>query len=156
MYQWRECLILSASLSLSLHMYITMYIKLHMYSAYTVLLDKTVLQYIDRSLQASVTVLATVIHFGIKTPVRSITASKEVYWVQIFQGKSECLLEQKAKGEGSGSEAKRGRKEEGAGESGVHKKCQKKILLSSSQAFVHILSLLGSLFLHCGFCCFFP
>lgn len=55
--------------------------------------------------------------------------------MQIFQGKSECLLEQKVKGEGSEAKCCKERKEEDAGESGVHKKCQKKILFSSSQAF---------------------
>lgn len=62
------------------------------------------------SLQSSVIALCAGIYFSIKTSVRRITACKKVYWVQIFQGKSECLLEQKLEGDGSGSEAKRGRK----------------------------------------------
>lgn len=53
--------------------------------------------------------------------VRSITATQKVYWVQIFQGKSGCLLEQKVEGWGEYKWSEE-RKEEDAGESGVHKK----------------------------------
>lgn len=66
--------------------------------------------------------------FCIQTSIRSVSASEKVYWVQIFQGKSECLLEQKAKGRGEWKWCEE-RKEEDAGDSGVHKMCQKKILL---------------------------
>lgn len=77
-----------------------------------------------------------VTHFGTKTSASGIAARENVYWVQIFQGKSNCLLEQKVKGVGSGSEVKRGRKRmKRRGKSGVHKKCQKKIRLSSSPGF---------------------
>lgn len=65
--------------------------------------------------------------------------------MQIFQGKSKCLLEQKLKGEGSGSESEERKEEDARGESGVHEKCLKKIQLFSSQGlFLFILQLFVS------------
>ena len=96
--------------------------------------------------------------FCIQTSIRSVSASEKVYWVQIFQGKSECLLEQKAKGRGEWKSCEV-RKEEDAGDSGVHKMCQKKILLLFlpprplyKYIYIYIFLSWGSLFLSCDFC----
>lgn len=51
-----------------------------------------------------------VIYFRNIISGRRMAAREKVYRMQIFQGKSECLLEPKVEGEGSGSEARRGRK----------------------------------------------
>lgn len=109
----------------------------------------------DGSLQYFVMMCGASVHFSIISSVRSIAASEKVLLSADFPGEIRVLVRAESEGRGECKWSEE-RKEEDAGESGVDIKFQKKIPMSSSQAFF-VFFLLGNFFLSCRFSyIFFP